>query len=122
MKKLLVVIFFSGIAFAAAAQTRNSEAELWQHATTISRQMTNKLELIEQEYIQIKTLTFENLRNINRITDYYAYNPRLQRQKLQEAENAYEWQLRNILNARQVAQYLARKEEAEPVLTSVPAQ
>jgi hypothetical protein len=118
MKKVLTLIFL-GMSLGAAAQTSNAEAELWQNATVISRKIAAKLELNEQEYIQVKALTLQKLRTVNKITDNYAYNPRLQRLKLAEVENGYQWQLRNILNAKQVEQYLARKEESESVLISI---
>src|SRR5688572_26127182 len=101
MKKVLVLIFL-GMSLGATAQSRNAEAELWQNATALSRQMATKLELNEQEYIQIWKMTFENLQMVAWITENYAYKPSLQTLKLAEAEKVYQWQVRHILNARQV--------------------
>ncbi|MFC5271011.1 hypothetical protein [Adhaeribacter terreus] len=118
MKKLFT-LFFLGMAFAATAQSRTSEPELANNAAAISRVMAHDLQLNEQEYIQIKNLTFEKLRTMAEIQDNYAYNPRLRNLKLEETEKAYQWQVRHALNAKQVEQYLAWHESAEAVLTSV---
>ncbi|MBK0403652.1 hypothetical protein I5M27_11695 [Adhaeribacter sp. BT258] len=120
--KTLFTLVFLGVALSGAAQTSISESELAHNATTISRVMAKKLQLNEQEYIQIKSLTLEKLRTVNEIIENYAYNPTLRSLKLEEAENAYQRQIRHALSARQVEQYLARHEEAESVLTSMPLE
>lgn len=74
-------------------------------ASTLTRQMSQKVRLAEGQYVKVKRLNFQMLSEVEEAKVRFASDPASLDQYLAEIQSHYEWDLAAILWPRQMVAY-----------------
>ncbi|WP_162055157.1 hypothetical protein [Pontibacter pamirensis] len=115
MKRILSFVLFALLLTAPAfAQVSilDLSPELEKKCTSITQTMTQKLQLNEPAYIQLKALNRNRMAKTAEIMRSYSNNDSLSLEKLREVELDYEQQLITFLSPKQMEVYATYRKDA----------
>ncbi|RDV13707.1 hypothetical protein DXT99_18245 [Pontibacter diazotrophicus] len=119
MKRILSFVVFALLLTAPAfAQVGilDVSPELEKKCTSITQAMTQKLQLNEPVYIQLKALNRKRMAKTAELLRSYTNNDSLLHEKLQEVELDYEQQLINFLSPKQLEAYATYRKDASETM------
>lgn len=130
MKAFTVALFLLlGLAGSAAAQMKDSHAERPQakdlstvQADALTRQMANKLQLNEAQYIRLRAANQIKLAELDAIEWLYHSNPIQRVAKIQELESQYESQCSAIMTPSQLSLFRSELEHKAPPASNDPRE
>ena len=105
--KNIIYTFALVFTFAGSALAQSTAEE---RAATVTRDMSEKLSLNESEYIKLKSMNRDRFTRAFEITSQYSNDMAMRDMKLAELQNAYDNQLREFLNPKQLEAYATYKE------------
>lgn len=112
MKKAILTVWFAGMGLGAFAQSGAPAAPNWaadmpQVSTNKDiRQMANKLQLNEGQYIRLRDLSKARQEQIDEINSMYSNDPAMRQAKIQAAQQEFDAQLAQSINQKQFTAYL----------------
>lgn len=112
MKKAILTVCFAGMGFVAFAQTgvaaapTNAAAMPQVSTNSDIRQMANKLQLNEGQYIRLRDLTKVRQEQIDEINSMYSNDPAMRQAKTQAVQQEFDTQLAQSINQKQFTAYL----------------
>ncbi|GAB2942157.1 hypothetical protein GCM10027048_03320 [Hymenobacter coalescens] len=122
MKVLTLTLLLSGLAVAASAQMKDRVAAApgGQPAVTtaaeLTRQMANRLQLNEAQYIRLRSVNQIKLARMDEIQWQYQQDPSARQAKMAELEAQYEQECRRILTPSQIGMlHNEQKQDATPL-------